>query len=449
MKFTISTLISFAVYTAAAPSPDQHYSSYESSSNCIQPVTITKPAETVTRTVTVRPHYTPINNVKYPSGNHGGRWTPGHYGGGDKPKPDPEMPATVTVIHTKWHGHGKPPTYQTSTCTNSYTTSVVTKPNGTPSTSTVYYPPPAATYTVTVGGKDAAGKPKLIYTPEVVFAKKGDTVIYDFLANNHTLTESTFDVPCEAKVDGPVIKSGFRPNFNNTVGANQFAVTLADENVHWFYCGQADHCEKGMVHAINPPTSGPKTFAAFVKKATSGLITPPTGGNSTIPEGNSTVPVYGSKTIKINVGGGDDPAKPLLKFTEPISGAQFIDAKAGDRIDFTFLRNMHSVTESTFTNPCTPKGNSTFMPTGPIKNTENAVDAEKFVRSFTVPADNNGAPIWFYCGVADHCNKGMVFAINPGNKFDQFVANAAADIKSKTLVMAPKETESTSYGSYY
>lgn len=70
------------------------------------------------------------------------------------------------------------------------------------------------THHVTVGGKESySGLPILRYNPEVVFADPGDVVLFDFLANNHTVTESTFDSPCQKKSFGDVFASGFRPNF--------------------------------------------------------------------------------------------------------------------------------------------------------------------------------------------------------------------------------------------
>lgn len=137
--------------------------------------------------------------------------------------------------------------------------------------------PPAATHTVIVGGKDAAGAPVLKFNPEVVYAAVGDSVVYDFRANNHSLTESTFEVPCEAKPAGG-FKSGFLDNEDDVPGAQLFTVHVEDELPHWAYCGQkvpVNHCQKGMVHAINPPRVGDRTFEAFKKIATGDYSSPP------------------------------------------------------------------------------------------------------------------------------------------------------------------------------
>jgi len=51
--------------------------------------------------------------------------------------------------------------------------------------------PAGSTQYVTVGG--TAG---LVYTPPYIYANIGDTVIFQFGTKNHTLTQSTFPLPC-------------------------------------------------------------------------------------------------------------------------------------------------------------------------------------------------------------------------------------------------------------
>jgi plastocyanin len=66
------------------------------------------------------------------------------------------------------------------------------------------------THTVIVGG--AAG---LLYTPDVVYAAVGDVVEFQFMQQNHTVTQSSFAEPCKALAGGA--DSGFMANPNNTV----------------------------------------------------------------------------------------------------------------------------------------------------------------------------------------------------------------------------------------
>lgn len=54
-------------------------------------------------------------------------------------------------------------------------------------------------HTVIVGG-DAG----LVYTPSEIVAAVGDVVHFVFMKNNHTVTQSTFDKPCNKKsADAP------------------------------------------------------------------------------------------------------------------------------------------------------------------------------------------------------------------------------------------------------
>lgn len=114
------------------------------------------------------------------------------------------------------------------------------------------------THTVIVGG-DAG----LVYTPSEVIAAVGDVVHFVFMKNNHTVTQSTFDKPCNKKsADAP--DSGFMTNTDNTIiPAPTFEYTVVSMDPTWWYCKQrtGTHCGKGMVFAINPTTE--KTFGVF------------------------------------------------------------------------------------------------------------------------------------------------------------------------------------------
>ncbi|KAF8253938.1 hypothetical protein K440DRAFT_618470 [Wilcoxina mikolae CBS 423.85] len=135
--------------------------------------------------------------------------------------------------------------------------------------------PPAAavTHKVTVGG--SAG---LVYTPEFVSAAPGDTVMFDFLSRNHTVTQSTLDLPCLFKTGGQ--KSGFRFNPDSIPGKETFSIVVPDSEPKWYFCAQANHCAQGMVFAINPKDK----FPQFKANAMNGTATgSPMPINSTVP----------------------------------------------------------------------------------------------------------------------------------------------------------------------
>lgn len=84
-----------------------------------------------------------------------------------------------------------------------------------------------------------------------------------------------------------------------------------------------------------------------------------------------------------------------------------LQAKVGDRVQFQYWgsRSNHTVTESTFDRPCTPKAggiNSGFQPVN---------EAEGRIPLFTITI-NDTTPKWFYCAQGRHCQSGMVMVIN-------------------------------------
>lgn len=137
-------------------------------------------------------------------------------------------------------------------------------------------------HTVIVGG-DAG----LVYTPSEVFASIGDTIHFVFMKNNHTVTQSTFEKPCNKK-SADAHDSGFLANANNTVvPAPTFEYTVISMDPTWWYCKQrtGTHCGKGMVFAINPTIE--KTLNTFrdVAIQLNGTVTA-----TTVPVAATTAP---------------------------------------------------------------------------------------------------------------------------------------------------------------
>ncbi|KAK2018733.1 Cupredoxin [Colletotrichum eremochloae] len=148
-------------------------------------------------------------------------------------------------------------------------------------------PPPAgaappgaqATHHVTVGGP--AG---LVFNPDQVKANVGDMVVFTFMSQNHTVTQSAFKTPCDPMEGG--MNSGFMANPNNSVNPPpQVAMQVMVSSPLWFYCAQKGHCGKGMTFSINPTAD--KTQAMFQSMAIaqkgSGAASPITGGTPAAP----------------------------------------------------------------------------------------------------------------------------------------------------------------------
>jgi len=118
------------------------------------------------------------------------------------------------------------------------------------------------THSVVVG---ASG---LTFSPNQVTAAVGDIVTFEFHPKNHTLTQSTFASPCAAMAGG--VDSGFMPVAATATTFPVFSFKVNEVTPLWFYCAQANHCQSGMVMAINVNTSSPNTFDAYLAKATGG-----------------------------------------------------------------------------------------------------------------------------------------------------------------------------------
>ncbi|KIM48795.1 hypothetical protein M413DRAFT_86148 [Hebeloma cylindrosporum] len=116
-----------------------------------------------------------------------------------------------------------------------------------------------------------------------------------------------------------------------------------------------------------------------------------------------------------------------------------VTAAAGDTISFQFQGKNHSVTQSTFASPCvlqtTP---SKGVDSGFIPVAANATSLPQW----SITVDNATAPLWFFCAQTNpvsHCQKGMVFAVNPTatKTFAQFQANAMGGNSSASASGSP------------
>jgi plastocyanin len=98
---------------------------------------------------------------------------------------------------------------------------------------------------------------------------------------------------------------------------------------------------------------------------------------------------------------------------------RYINAGIGDFVRFWFEGGNHTVTESTFMDPCSAHGafdtNFFHAPVRALARND-----------MTVVVDTTN-PRWFFCrqnSNGSHCHSGMVFALNPGPFWFGFVARA-------------------------
>jgi plastocyanin len=110
--------------------------------------------------------------------------------------------------------------------------------------------------------------------------------------------------------------------------------------------------------------------------------------------------------ITVIVGAAED-GSPALTFRP-----NQITAQVGDFVSFQFRGGNHTVTQSSFANPCTQQLNTVTNQPGftspfiPFSNTSGTIGV------YTLEVTQTSAPIWFFCARKGHCNGGMVGAIN-------------------------------------
>ncbi|KIM20486.1 hypothetical protein M408DRAFT_30327 [Serendipita vermifera MAFF 305830] len=129
----------------------------------------------------------------------------------------------------------------------------------------------AATIKVQVGMNSTGGL-ATVFNPNQVTAQVDDTIEFIFMGKNHTVTQSSFAEPCTRQLDTRFdlagADSGFMPVAANATEIPTWTIKVNDASApQWFFCNQAQHCNAGMVFAINAPTTGEKTFEAFLAKA--------------------------------------------------------------------------------------------------------------------------------------------------------------------------------------
>ena len=90
-----------------------------------------------------------------------------------------------------------------------------------------------------------------------------------------------------------------------------------------------------------------------------------------------------------------------------------ITAAPGTMVQFQFLAGKHTVTQSTFDNPCVPIGNVNASAAGVFSGAMDvaAAKAQGVLPTYTVMI-NDTKPVWLYCTTGNHCASGMSMVIN-------------------------------------
>lgn len=113
---------------------------------------------------------------------------------------------------------------------------------------------------------------------------------------------------------------------------------------------------------------------------------------------------------------------------------QVVTAAVGDFVNFEFRGGNHTVTQSSFANPCTQQFNTVTQQNGFTSPFMPYDAASGQIGVFTLEVTQITAPIWFFCARAPHCKGGMYGAINPPATGERtFTAFAASVPNSQEL----------------
>ncbi|KAI0318493.1 hypothetical protein OF83DRAFT_1171065 [Amylostereum chailletii] len=158
------------------------------------------------------------------------------------------------------------------------------------------------------------------------------------------------------------------------------------------------------------------------------------------------VSVHAQQIFNVTVGGANG---------ELVYNPTTVNAQPGDQVVFTFNPKNHTVTQSSFAQPCNALQGGFDSGFKPVQA------GAASPAPFTVTV-NDTNPIWVYCRQAantpqSHCGQGMVFAVNPGadgsqNSFANFQAAAlavGAGLQTTTALASTSAPASTTYTASY
>ncbi|KAH6621530.1 hypothetical protein B0J18DRAFT_229137 [Chaetomium sp. MPI-SDFR-AT-0129] len=124
----------------------------------------------------------------------------------------------------------------------------------------------------------------LTFSPNRLVAQPGEFVQFQFHAGNHTVTQSTFDQPCQPinQHNSSIVgfHSGFLPAAASAAQGMIPTYTIQVNNTQplWLYCAQGKHCENGMVMVINEPAANKSRTLESFKALAAGASTVVPGG---------------------------------------------------------------------------------------------------------------------------------------------------------------------------
>jgi plastocyanin len=131
--------------------------------------------------------------------------------------------------------------------------------------------------------------------------------------------------------------------------------SVVNSNPIWVYCRQGNHCQQGMVFAINP---GEK-FAAFQAAATGGTAPPASSATSVSSQPPTTTSATTTSAATTSAATAPSSTPSGVDHKVIVGGPNIlsyspsnITAQVGDTITFEFHQKNHTITASSFDAPC-------------------------------------------------------------------------------------------------
>lgn len=143
----------------------------------------------------------------------------------------------------------------------------------------------------------------------------------------------------------PGLRSGFIPVKGDEPFTPVYNVLVNDTKPIWIFCGQVNHCQKGMAMVINQAHEGPNTIEKYIENAakipTVAVPPPPPAGQAPPPPAPPAgapppPPPAASETFTFGNGGG---------FGSPATSTSIVPAPPAQ----TFATNTVPIAPATFT----------------------------------------------------------------------------------------------------
>jgi len=133
------------------------------------------------------------------------------------------------------------------------------------------------------------------YSPTNITATPGSVITFEFVAGNHTVTQSSFATPCDRLVNASTgavgVDSGFQPVASGATTFPIWQIQVTETTTPlWFYCAHIGHCQLGMVFAINANPDSAKSYSAYLDNALAAAPATTTDATGTLPSGTTTTP---------------------------------------------------------------------------------------------------------------------------------------------------------------